>query len=293
MSKRIIDFIEAPIFEGSPSPGVELAYSAIKEELLSDNTYFKDYIQNVTVPSRTDSFGTKNITKVLTKCENVRLSVLDSVKQNHFPIIIGGDHSAAMASIAAASESYGIDNLAIIYIDGHCDINTEKTSKSHNIHGMPLASSMGLCCKDLQVGQFRKKVLGKNIFILGARSIDPPEYEIINKNGVHLYTNEQISSKQLSSILEDLKKTILGKKVHISFDVDVLDPNVLKSTGYVMPNGLSLEIVETILLFAFDLFDVVSFDIVEYNPTFDKDKKDITVVVELLKLIEKQLGNCR
>ena len=207
------------------------------------------------------------------------------MRDNHFPIVVGGDHSVAMSSIAADSEMFGINNLAVIYIDGHCDINTEETSTSHNIHGMPLASSLGLCHKALQVGPLKQKIFGNNLFILGARSIDEPEFNIIEDNKVNLYKNSEITNETLPSIFKDLQKSIGHKKVHISFDVDALDPSVLSSTGYVMPNGLSLEVVKNIIDFAFKNFDVISFDIVEYNPLLDKEKRDLKVVLDILDLV--------
>lgn len=289
--KTIIEIIEAPIFEGSNLQGVELSYSKIKKfHSQPTNIFFKDYFNETSVSPCYDSFGTKNITEVVTKCEKIRENVLNSFEKNHFPIIIGGDHSSAMGSITATSEFYGIDDLAVIYIDGHCDINTEETSVTHNIHGMPLASLIGLCNNDLQVGKLKRKVIGRNIFIIGSRSIDEPEYKIINENNVHLYTNNQISKVNLSNVFSELKNNISRKKVHISFDVDVLDPSVLSSTGYIMSNGISLELAKEIIAFAFENFDVVSFDLVEYNPLLDKDEKDIHIVLEILDFVEKILA---
>lgn len=284
MSRKQCVYIEAPLYEGSPTSGTEFAFEAIVNSSEKKPTT-KKYFQRITKTFQNDSFSTKNISPVITKCENVRINVLDTFKDNDFPVVIGGDHSAAMSSIAAGSEMFGINNLAVIYIDGHCDINTEETSASHNIHGMPLASSLGLCHKALQVGPLKQKIFGSNLFILGARSIDEPEFNIIEDNKVNLYKNSEITSETLPSIFKDLQKSIGYKKVHISFDVDALDPSVLSSTGYVMPNGLSLEVVKNIIDFAFKNFDVISFDIVEYNPLLDKEKRDLKVVLNILDLV--------
>ena len=284
--KKICELIEAPIFEGSPSVGLETSYCYIKSNMpLKPNLVFTDYTQKnefVVIPCFSLA---KNINPVMNKCENIRLDVLNSLHKNHFPIIIGGDHSVAMASIAAGSEIYGVDNYAVVYIDGHCDINTEKTSVTHNIHGMPLAASLGLCCNALQVGPLHKKIDGNNLFIIGARSIDDPERIIIKNNSVHLYENTDLLNGKLETILSDLKKKIGDKKVHLSFDVDVLDPSVLTSTGYVIKNGISLNTALQIIDFVFANFDVVSADVVEYNPTMDVNNKDINVVLEIINHI--------
>lgn len=285
MSEKQCVYIEAPLYEGSPASGTEFAFETIVNSSEKKPTT-KKYNQRIAKAFRNDFFSTKNISAVITKCENVRINVLETFKNNDFPVVIGGDHSIAMASIAADSELYGIDNLAVIYIDGHCDINTEETSVSHNIHGMPLASSLGLCHETLQVGLFKQKILGDNLFILGARSIDEPEFKIIEDNKVHLYKNIEINKKTLPQIFNELQNSIGSKKVHLSFDVDALDPSVLTSTGYVMPNGLSLNTVKEIIEFAFIKFDVISFDIVEYNPLFDKEKRDLKVVLDILDLVQ-------
>lgn len=286
MREYIFDFIEAPLFEGSSTTGSELSYFYLKKKLaLKANYAFIDYEQIIERDETFDSFSTKNIKTVLTKCENVRTNVLKSFSNNHFPIVIGGDHSVAMASIAAGSETFGIDDYAVIYVDGHCDINTEESSTSHNIHGMPLASSLGLCRKTLQVGPLKRKIYGDNLYILGARSIDTPEYKIIDENNVHLFKNIDLFDSNLYSILTGIKKAIGNKKVHLSFDVDVLDPSVLTSTGYVMKNGISLNTALQIIDFVFANFVVVSADVVEYNPTMDVNDKDINVVLEIINHI--------
>lgn len=278
-----IDIINAPLFEGSATQGQEFSYSFVKDEITcSDRLSFVDYNSLVATNIKDDVYNTKNIRKVTTKCENIRLSILESFKNKKFPIVLGGDHSVAMASIAAGSETFGIDNYAVIYIDGHADINTEETSVSHNIHGMPLAASLGLCLDSLRIGPLKKKIKGENLFILGARSIDPPEYKIIQDNGVSLFENTVFNNGDYSKVLKQIIDRIGNKKVHISFDVDVLDPSVFSSTGYLMKDGLSLECVLSMLSLFVNSLDVVSMDIVEYNPLLDNGKKDLKTLLHIL-----------
>lgn len=285
------ELIEAPLFEGATRDGTELAYKVIKNEH-SKNVAgtFSDYVDCLKKHSFHYSCNAKNIETVVRKCENVRTHVLNAFRNGSFPIIIGGDHSVAMSSIAAGSETFGIDDYCVIYIDGHADINTDKTSSSHNIHGMPLASSLGLCDDELRIGPLKQKLLGKNIYILGARSIDEPEYKIIEDNNVRLYKNDCFFEK-FDDILDTIKTEIGNKKVHISFDVDVLDPQYFVSTGYLMEKGLSIKAVESIIDFAFQNLDVVSFDIVEYNPLLDNNSADLNTVVNFIKRVENYIYN--
>ena len=289
-SFKQFEFVEAPLFEGAAKSGTEFACKVIKEQYQNQTIgIFTDYVPALNIKPSKSSSKANNLIEVVNKCENIRLAVLRSFKSDHFPIIIGGDHSVAMASIAAGSETFGIDDYAVVYIDGHADINTEQTSVTHNIHGMPLASSLGLCSESLQVGPLKKKIKGDNLFILGARSIDPPEYDIIKENGVHLFENNVFIDNDFDHVLEQIKDKIGNKKVHISFDVDVLDPEVFSSTGYLMKDGLSLEIVLKILDFSFNNLDVVSMDIVEYNPLMDKDEKDLKTLTSIINRITNKL----
>lgn len=288
-TKKIV-FVEGPVYEGSNNKGTELSYQTIKQTLIVGDKYlFFDNPLSVATILKQDVHIAKHTKEVITKCENVRINVLNSLNNEQFPIIIGGDHSVAMASIAAGSETFGIDDYVVVYIDGHADINTEQTSVTHNIHGMPLASSLGLCSESLQVGPLKKKIKGDNLFIFGARSIDPPEYDIIKENGVHLFENRVFLDNDYGHILMQTKEKIGNKKVHISFDVDVLDPEVFSSTGYLMKDGLSLESVLKILDFSFDNLDVVSMDIVEYNPLMDKDEKDLKTLLSIINVITHKI----
>lgn len=291
MENRIVDIIEAPLYEGSTGKGPELAYKRVKSKLFPDGkTNFIDYqTRNIERELNISSASTaKNINEVILKCENVMNNVLDSFKNKHFPIIIGGDHSVAMASIAAGSKVFGIEDYAVVYIDGHADINTEESSLSHNIHGMPLASSLGLCKDYLKVGNSKQKLYGFNTFLFGQRSIDELEYEIIKNNNVHLYENEYIKDRNPKSILKEINGKIGKKKVHVSFDVDVLDPNFFSSTGYLMEKGMTLDYLMSFLELIFNNFDVISMDIVEYNPLLDFKQKDLET---LLKIIDKIICN--
>jgi arginase len=193
-------------------------------------------------------------------------SVADAVKEGRLPIVIGGDHSVAMGSIAGVSSVVGAENLAVIYIDGHADINTEQTTETGFIHGMPLAAAMGLCDESLTVGK-RTNLLGLNTYIIGARSIDNGEYPIIHEQGVTLYTANDVREKGMKAVMNEVLGRIAVPYVHVSFDVDVLDETVFPATGYRMPNGLSYADAETAVVACFASGKVVSLDVVEYNPT--------------------------
>lgn len=200
--------------------------------------------------------------------------------------MIGGDHSIAMGSLAALGEFYGAEELAVVYIDAHADINTETTSQSACIHGMDLAAACGLCCDELTVGKNRVNLLGENLHIIGGRSIDDPEWGIMEQQGVHLYSAEEIQACGLDHVLARVIPRVKGKRVHISFDVDSLDPSEFRATGYLIPGGLTFAQVRRIIKEVADTGSLVSFECVEYNPTVDQDGTDRKKLMELFRFLQ-------
>ena len=185
-----------------------------------------------------------------------------------------------MASIAADAEKFGAENVAVVYVDGHTDINTESTSPTGYIHGMPLAVSMGIT--DLTIND-NINLYGKNLFIIGARSIDDGEYAIMKNHGVSLFTADEVKSKGVDAVMREIIPKLKDKNVHLSFDVDVIDGKSFSSTGYVMPNGLGVSDTKQILAAVINN-GIASFDCVEYNPSLDngKDKKTLLDILSLL-----------
>lgn len=220
----------------------------------------------------------------------LRANLLAALEEGRFPVVVGGDHSVAMGSLAALGEFYGADNVAVVYIDAHADINTEKTSVSGCIHGMDLAAACGLCCDALTVGKNKVNLLGENLHIIGARSIDPPEYAILAEQGAHVHTAEAVRRQGVEAVLAQVLPALAGKRVHISFDVDSLDPAEFSATGYNIPDGLTLGDVRAILGAALRTGQVCAFECVEYNPALDRDGRDLAALLDLFRLVDTELS---
>jgi len=228
----------------------------------------------------------KDVGEVMAVCRELSGRVGGAIREGRLPVVIGGDHSVAIGSIAGAASVVGAENLAVVYIDGHTDINTDKTTLTGFIHGMPLAAAMGLCDERLTVGN-RVNLKGTNTYILGARSIDEEEYPIIASHGVTLYTADAIRAKGIEAVVEELLGAITAPAIHVSFDVDFLDQAVFPSTGYRMPDGLTLADADAILTACFASGRVCSLDVVEYNPLLDTDRRDREKLFSLLKQIAR------
>lgn len=278
--------IEAPICAGSPTVGSEKAYIALKENGISKafdgKLKFTDYGTMPTdTPDRFDNM--KHLGMVREVSERIYATVKQAALRGEIPLVVGGDHSVAMGTIAGISAVYGAENIAIVYIDGHTDINTEISSASGYIHGMPLAASLGLCCDELVIGESKVKLFGKNIHIIGARSIDDGEYPIIEANSVDLMTADECKNAGADAVVDSVVSKLGDKKVLISFDVDCMDQTEFSSTGYLMPDGLDFEFVKKLIARITGESDVVSFECVEYNPSLDKDGRDLRKLFDIYK----------
>lgn len=221
---------------------------------------------------------------------NLAHSVYCSLNSQCFPLVIGGDHSLGMGSIAGASRHF--NELAVIWVDAHADINDYETTPSGNVHGMPLGASMGygheLITKLYYDGV---KVKPENVYIIGARDIDEGEIRLVEKAKLNLYTMDTIRQKGLKDVLEEVINKVKASTVdgvHLSYDIDVFDSAIVPGTGTPVADGFTLEdgilVLDQIIGSGF----VTSMDIVEFNPLLDDENN--TTAKLCLNLV-KHLGN--
>lgn len=217
---------------------------------------------------------------------NLAEEVYNSLKEGAMPFVLGGDHSLGMGSIAGASKHF--DEIAVIWIDAHGDINTEDTSPSGNIHGMPLAASMNVGNPALTNIYYKgQKVKPENVYILGARDIDPGEYELAEKTKLNFYTMKKVREKGLDNVLKSIIHKINNSNVdgvHLSFDIDALDKSIVPGTGTAVSDGFSLKEGKAIFTELIENINITSMDFVELNPLIDEeDNKTVKNCFELLK----------
>ena len=285
--KTKVTFIEAAISCGSPTRGTEFAFdSLVKTGITDEFEGSRCMPMDKLVPCREYPPNLRYLDTVMEVSRSLRKRVLSVLEEGRFPFIIGGDHSIAMGSLAALGEYWGTDDLALVYIDAHADINTDTSSSSGCIHGMDLAAACGICCDELTVGKNRVNIKGENIHIIGARSIDDPEWGIVEQLGVKMYTMEDVRRRGLEAVLDQVVEDVKGRRVHISFDVDSLDPKEFTATGYRIPYGLTLAEVERILRRVFATGQAVSFECVEYNPAMDADGRDLQSLLKLFRVVK-------
>lgn len=176
-------------------------------------------------------------------------------------ICIGGDHSISIASGAASLSKH--KNTKFIWIDAHADINTLAESKTKNFHGMPLAYLTGID-KNIKFDFIKNHLPFKNLLYIGLRDIDNFEYSIIQKKNIKMISHENINLELLNSY-QNIKDFIKNDPVHISFDVDSIDPEYISSTGTIVMNGLELKPAKKLLSLLLENHNVICMDIVEMN----------------------------
>ena len=215
-------------------------------------------------------------------------NMVEKIKEDCFPIMIGGDHSASIAS-ALASAKVNID-VGMIWIDAHTDYNTFETTVTGNIHGLPLATINGYKNSELRYYHDGKIIQPSRTVIIGARSVDEAEKDNVRYSGVTVFTTQDIKEKGIDAIMEEAFK-IAGfktKGIHISYDLDVIDPDIAPGVSIPEYDGISeeeaMKINEYIIK---NMKDVLSFDLVEFNPLRDIDRKTEQIALNILAQIIK------
>ena len=219
-------------------------------------------------------------------------AILEKVKDGYFPITIGGDHSIAVASALASAKVH--ENIGIIWFDAHTDYNTFDTTVTGNIHGLPLAAITGYKNGELRYFHDGNIIQPSKAVVVGARSIDDWEKDNVKYSGITVFTTEDIKEKGVEAVVEEAFR-IAGEKtkgIHISYDLDLLDAEVAPGVSVPEFDGISeeeaMKINELIMK---HLDQVVSYDLVEFNPLRDQDRKTEQIAINLLAQIIRAVEN--
>lgn len=213
----------------------------------------------------------------------------DVLTKKIIPINILGDHAASIGTVSASSQFS--DNLGLIWVDAHPDINTPLTTLSGNIHGMPIAALLNLFDSPLGNVLFdSQKIKKENIVYLGLRDIDEAEQIFLDELEITYFTYKHVVELGLKKVLEVInKKFEANDKLHISVDMDSMDPLLVPGVSVPVENGFTPEDIVTILKQLIAYNNIVSIDIVEYNPEYDTDHVSANVLKQLIDTITKLL----
>ena len=275
---------------GQQRRGVDMGPSAIRyagvEQRLKDlnyTVYDKGNIQ-LTMPSRIQESPSNLLNLLEVTTMNVKLSkrVLEALQEKSFPLILGGDHSIAIGTVAGLSSYY--DNLGLIWFDAHADLNTPDTTPSGNIHGMPLAVSIGIGNKQL-TALFQRFVKKENVILIGARSVDPGERELIKELGIKVYTMHEIDRLGMAYVMAEAIKYLKERQVdavHLSLDLDALDPLYTPGVGTPVAGGITYRESHLAMEMLHESGIIKSAEFVEVNTILDERNKTANVAVALI-----------
>ncbi|MBY0122844.1 arginase [Bacillus sp. S/N-304-OC-R1] len=288
---RKLAIIGMPMDLGQARRGVDMGPSAIRyagvnERLkeLFDDVHDKGDIAVGRPEVEVDPVSNlRNLHLIAEKTELLAKEVDQAIQDQAFPLVLGGDHSIAIGTLAGVSKHY--KNLGVIWYDAHGDLNTAETSPSGNIHGMPLAVSLGMGHPLLtNVSGYAPKVKPENIVIIGARSLDEGEKVLIKELGIKVYTMHEIDRLGMTKVMEETINYLKEKTdgVHLSLDLDGLDPHDAPGVGTPVNGGISYRESHLAMEMLAEAELITSAEFVEVNPILDEKNRTASVAVALM-----------
>jgi arginase len=295
MTDRKITFIGVPLDLGAGRRGVDMGPSAIRSagihKCVRDLGYDVEDAGDIEVSiQETQDAGDprlKFLKEIRTTCETLRDRVTAVLKKGRMPVVLGGDHSIAMGTIAGVSRFHREreGKVGLIWFDAHGDMNTPETSPSGNIHGMPLAAVLGIGEKSLvELGGAVPMVDGSRAAVVGLRDVDPAERENLKDSGIGAFTMRDIDERGMRTVMEEaIKRATSGTEgIHVSFDLDGMDPDFAPGVGTPSPGGISFREAHLAMEMLADTEMVISAELVEVNPILDQSNRTASLAVNLL-----------
>ena len=287
-----IDIIGVPIDLGADRRGVDMGPSAIRyahlHQKLEELGYTLEDKGNIEVPILETCQITdprlKYLDCIIPMARRISGAVATSIQANHFPLVLGGDHSLSVGSIRGAAKH---KKLGVIWVDAHADFNTAETTPSGNIHGMPLAALCGLgdprlvCLWD----EVPPVIDPKRVAVIGARDLDLGEKHNLREAGVMVQSMEQIDRIGMVSALEKALDRVSREVdgIYLSFDMDSLDPRHAPGVGTPVPGGLTFREAHLACEVVAETGKLIGMDIVEVNPILDVQNQTALLAVEFIR----------
>ncbi|HFE4763243.1 TPA: arginase [Staphylococcus aureus] len=289
---KAIDIIGAPSTFGQRKLGVDLGPTAIRYaglisrlKQLDLDVYDKGDIKVPVVnieKFHSEQKGLRNYDEIIDVNQKLNKEVSASIENNRFPLVLGGDHSIAVGSVSAISKHY--NNLGVIWYDAHGDLNIPEESPSGNIHGMPLRILTGEGPKELL--ELNSNVIKpENIVLIGMRDLDKGERQFIKDHNIKTFTMSDIDKLGIKEVIENTIEYLKSRNVdgvHLSFDVDALDPLETPGTGTRVLGGLSYRESHFALELLHQSHLISSMDLVEVNPLIDSNNHTAEQAVSLV-----------
>ena len=289
--RRKVAILGMPMDLGQGRRGVDMGPSAIRygrlHERLENLGCEVTDLGDVDVPGAEElgveyakpGGGLEYLDAIRVACE-AAIEKLVALPDDVIPVVLGGDHSIAIGSVTGASRR---QRTGVVWVDAHGDFNTPKTSPSGNIHGMPLATLCGLGDPRLtDIGWPGRKIDPEDVVLIGIRDLDSEERRLMKEARVTVYTMKEVDRIGLPRIAEETLAKLGGlPRLHVSFDADVLDPEIAPGVGTPVPGGLTYREAHLLMELFADSESVTSLDLVEVNPILDRANRTANTMVGL------------
>jgi arginase len=292
---RKVTLIGVPLDLGAGRRGVDMGPSAFRLANIHERiTALRHELEDsgdiaVAVRETRDSGDprARYLSEITRTCELLRDRVLGVLEAGRTPVVLGGDHSMAMGTISGLSRFHRLreQKIGLVWFDAHGDMNTPETSPSGNVHGMPLAAvlGMGAPCLTNLAGHV-PMVDPANVAVVGLRDVDDVERETIRGSGIHAFTMRDIDERGMGAVMEAaIRHASAGTVgIHVSFDVDGMDPDYAPGVGTPAPGGFSYREAHLAMEMLADTGRVLAVELAEVNPILDDGNRTATLCVGLL-----------
>jgi arginase len=299
MKQRPVQVIGVPLDHGAGRRGVGMGPAAMRVAGLDAalerlGAEVRDTGDLVIPAPETEASGRENarfLDVIARTCTQLAERVKDALDAGALPLVLGGDHSIAIGTISGIAAHLAPDpagqrppKLAVLWFDAHGDINTPETTHSGNIHGMPVSCLLGNGPAELTgIGFEGTKIDPARFAQIGLRDIDETEKRLLRESGIRTYTMADIDRLSMSRVMDEaIAMTEGAEMLHVSFDIDAVDPAVAPGTGTPRHGGLTYREAHLAMEMLADTGKVTSVEMVEVNPTLDERNRTAEVAVELI-----------
>jgi len=286
-----IAVIGAPLDLGAGRRGVDMGPSAIRYAGLEPRIAqlgrrWVDWGDVVTAVAEASAVGDERVRylpQIKETCERIAELVARAVEEKQLPLVLGGDHSVALGTLGGLARTAGRPG-GVLWLDAHGDLNRPDTSPSGNVHGMPLAAALGLGGPGFASDAFRlPAVETERVVLFGVRSLDSAERELLAELDVLVFTMSDLDRTGVERAMGDALERLEGPGfVHVSLDLDVLDPEVAPGVGTPVRGGLSYREAHLALELVAESGLAGSLEVVEVNPILDRENETAKLAVELV-----------
>src|SRR5271156_1769269 len=295
ITPRNIRVIGVPLDLGQSRRGVDMGPSAVRvaglEARLEAIGHVVEDAGNVAVAipeqKKEGAANSKYLKEITATCTASAELVLKTLEAGKVPLVLGGDHSVAAGTVSGVAKYFRRKNqkIGLIWIDAHTDMNTPESSPSGNVHGMPLACCIGQGPLELtNIFGYSPKVNPANVALVGIRSVDGQERDIVQRSGVHAFTMRDIDERGMRSVFEEAIRVASDgtSGFHVSLDMDAVDPREAPGVGTPVRGGITYREAHLAMEVLGDTGRITSIEVVEVNPVIDEANRTAILAVELV-----------